>query len=442
MKKIVDTNNILNKLKIVSMFPLVLMFISLQADAIETWGSKPLLEKYRPNRSWINQFHDTADVIANDSISEAIESCDDIVGKGKYCVVEIGETANGLPVEIFRSRTKLVGIPGMKPLRSNQNDIFIYIGNKTEQVIIEGLDIQGHHVGADEIYGIIVEGESIRNVLIRNNKIHGFDSDNNAHGIAIYGTGKKNSTGIRNIIIEGNEVYSMRTGSSESIVVNGNVRLWEIKNNKVHDVNNIAIDAIGGEGTSPAGKSKRRDKRFLPGHLDAASFGFIEDNFVENMSTLDNPAYDNEESWAAAIYIDGGHHIMVTNNAVANVPWGYETGAENCLTTRHITMTGNSANGSIFGDLLLGGYAKKGYRSEQNLNCNPNNSKDENEGHGYVSYLTVKDNQFNSIGTQLDSITLQFRTTHAIVAEPGVTPVNEEGNGSARGDENAVRIVE
>ena len=37
----------------------------------------------------------------------------------------------------------------------------------------------------------------------------------------------------------------MRTGSSESIVINGNVQRWEISDNRVVNVNNIAIDAIG-----------------------------------------------------------------------------------------------------------------------------------------------------------------------------------------------------
>lgn len=57
-----------------------------------------------------------------------------------------------------------------------------------------------------------------------------------------------------------------------------------------------------------------------------------------------------------------------------------------------------------------------------------------------MNFITVKDNHFNSKGTESDPVTLQFRTTHAIVAEPGVIPVNEKGNGAARGDENAVRI--
>lgn len=403
-----------------------------------SWGASFIFDNYRPNRQWISRFSASADVIATGSIGAAINTCDDVVGINRYCVVEIYNTASGLPLEITRSKTKLIGVPNMSALHSAENDIFIYIGDNIQKVIIEGLNLQGHIVGEAEIYGIIAGGKRIRNILIKNNKIHGFDSNSNAHGIAIYGTGKTNRESIRNIIIEENEVFSMRTGSSESIVINGNVRNWEIIKNVVYDVNNIAIDAIGGEGTSPARKDS--NNRILPGRLDAARFGFIENNLIENMSTRDNPAYDNEESWAAAIYIDGGHHIKVKNNVAVNTPWGYEIGAENCLTTRHITLVNNIAEKSHFGDLVVGSYAKKGFREDTNINCNPNDSADANEGHGYVSYLTIKTNQFNSlIETPVE---VQYRTRHAIIAEPNVTPENENGDGRASGDENAIRIEE
>ena len=438
-----STASLSNKNVLLIMLSIVMLvftsFIS-PAHAAKGWGAKPLAEKFRPNRRWINRFPTTPNVVANGSITDAIDACDGIVGEGRYCVVEVTNTATDLPLEIFRSKTKLIGVANMTPLTTPENAIFIYIGDNTRQVIIENLNLQGHNAGDNEIYGIVVEGKNIRNIVIRNNKIHDFNSNSDAHGIAVYGTGKTGRQGIRNVIIEGNEVYSMRTGSSESIVINGNVRRWEIKANDVYDVNNIAIDAIGGEGTSATRKNKRG--RILPGAFDAASYGFIEDNFVENMSTAGNPAYDNVESWAAAIYIDGGHHIQVANNVVENTSWGYEVGAENCLITRHISVTGNSATGSTFGDLLLGGYAEKGYRADRTINCNPNNSDDANEGHGYVRYLTVKNNQFTSENTSEEVIALQFRVTNTIILEPNVEAVNETGNGSARGDQNAVKTEE
>lgn len=411
-----------------------------QLQAKEAWGAKPLTEKHRPARAWINKFATTPDVIANASLADAIESCDSVVGRGRHCVIEVTNTATGLPLEIVRSKTKLIGVDSMKPLTSDEDATFISIGDDTKKVIIEGLNLQGHPAADRGIYGIIIQGKNIAKILIKNNKIHDFNSDVDAHGIAVYGAGKNNREGIRHVIIEENEVYSMRTGSSESIVVNGNVRRWEIKNNDVYDINNIAIDAIGGEGTSAP--RENRQGRILPSSADAARYGFIEDNFVANMSTLGNPAYDNEESWAAAIYIDGAHHIKIANNVVENSSWAFEIGAENCVATRHITMTGNSATGSSLGDLLVGGYAKKGYRADKAINCDPKSSDDENEGHGDVKYLTIQQNSLKSEGNSEEKVTLLFRTTHAVIAESGVEAVNENGNGSARGDANAIRVEE
>ncbi len=414
--------------------------VSAQVKAKDAWGAKPLTEKNRPVRAWTQNFATTPDIIANGSLIDAIDACDNKVGIGKYCVIEVGNNAIGLPLEIDRSKTKLIGVANMEPLTSVEDTTFISIGDNSREIIIEGLNLQGHNAADNEIYGIIIQGKNIRKILIKNNKIHDFSSNSDAHGIAIYGSGKNNRQSIRDIIIEANEIYAMRTGSSESIAINGNVRRWEIKNNTIYNVNNIAIDAIGGEGTVAPRKNKHG--RILPSSVDAARYGFIENNFVENMSTLGNPAYNNEESWAAAIYIDGGHHIKIANNTVENSSWAYEIGAENCVTTRHITMIGNSASNSSFGDLLVGGYAEKGYRTDKNINCDPENTEDENEGHGYVKYLTIKQNNFTSENSSETPILLTFRTTHAIIAEPEVTAINADGNGSARGDANAIRIDE
>lgn len=58
-------------------------------------------------------------------------------------------------------------------------------------------------------------------------------------------------------------------------MVNGNVYRWLISNNYVHDVNNISIDAIGGEGTLQSVSSAT-----APLTNEAARAGFIEYNTV------------------------------------------------------------------------------------------------------------------------------------------------------------------
>jgi len=53
----------------------------------------------------------------------------------------------------------------------------------------------------------------------------------------------------------------------------------------------------------------------------------------------------------------------------------------------------------------------------------------------------VKENQFNAQGSE-DSVTIQYRTTHAIVIQDGVEAVNDKGRGSARKDGNAIKTIE
>jgi hypothetical protein len=116
-------------------------------------------------------------------------------------------------------------------------------------------------------------------------------------------------------------------------------------------------------------------------------------------------------------------------------------GAENCMTTKHITMINNSATGSTYGDLYVGGYAKKGYKQDKKINCNPKTSSDEHEGHGYVKFITIKNNTLVSDNLSETLVMVEYRTTHAIIAEPTVKAVNALGNGSAKKDQNAIRTV-
>ncbi len=180
----------------------------------------------------------------------------------------------------------------------------------------------------------------------------------------------------------------------------------------------------------------------MPGTYDAARLGWIEDNFVENLSTDGNPAYTDTTPWAAAIYVDGARQITIKNNVVVNAPWGYEVGAENCVVTRHIILTGNWATGSTFGDFLAGGYEKQGYLANTNLKCDPLSTTDNaDEGHGYVNRVTATSNQFSSTGVQVQIINPQYRVTETIIVDPNAQAVNTGNNGVAPGDQNAIRTT-
>lgn len=395
------------------------------------WGSRGIPNRGRPNTSYLSRFPTTPTVTvqAGASVSSALSQCNVLVGSG-YCTIRLAGNPSDSPISLSRSKTKLTAASGVV-VTSSGPGAFVEISGGVKEVVVDGLDLKGHR--SFEVFGVIVSGKA-KKVAVLNCKIHDFDGDN-AHGIAVYGGGP---SVIVHVLIRGNQIYDMRLGSSEAIVVNGFVRKWAITDNHVYDVNNIAIDAIGGEGTYPPSTT---GGRVLPSARDSAYSGFIEDNLVERMSTSTNPAYGSRRSWAAGIYIDGANRVLIQRNTVIDTPWAYEIGAENCLITRDIIMRDNTARGSYYGDLVLGGYARKGYLLFPGINCNPLVSSDSSEGHGYVQKITVEDNNFETTDGTEDNILPQFRVTNAIIRQPGVEPVNENGDGSATGDGNAIRTT-
>jgi len=415
----------------------------LQDDA--RWGAEVIADEHRPEKTWLSQFDSPASIINVDTtISNAINSCPET----GYCVVQLNKPITLSSVLIIdRPKTKIIGLSDNNITFDNAGGGSIFeIGSNTSEIIIENLVFYGgpDNYGDNGIFAIYVSGENIDKVAIRDNEIHHIQSDEDAHGIAIYGEGSTESSAIRNIIIENNHVHDMKTGSSESIVVNGNVKNWEIIKNRVVDVNNIAIDAIGGEGTVPP---QTVNGRMLPHPLDAARYGFIEDNVVTRMSTVGNPAYGGGHSWAGAIYVDGAHHLYIANNTVTNTEWAYDIGAENCVVSRDVVLENNTASNSYYGDFLIGGYAEIGFKdlAGQAINCNPITSSDADEGHGYVENVTVKNNTFNSPTTTPppqfeNTIELSFRIRQTVIIQSGVT--EDHPNGIVSGDENSIRVTE
>ena len=72
-------------------------------------------------------------------------------------------------------------------------------------------------------------------------------------------------------------MHHLKTGSSESLVVNGNVTNSRITNNIVHDNNNIGIDVIGFERTAPDPA------------VDQARDGVVSGNLVYNITLTWQP---------------------------------------------------------------------------------------------------------------------------------------------------------
>ncbi|MFP5389953.1 MAG: fibronectin type III domain-containing protein [Gammaproteobacteria bacterium] len=216
-------------------------------------------------------------------------------------------------------------------------------------VRVEGFDITNFVSAANTPVGILIEGNG-SNLQIVNNRVYGIRNisicgnacPTGAHGIAVFG---KNTTGVKDLLIQGNQVYDNVLQSSEAVVINGNVDGFEVLNNSVYNNNNIGFDFIGYE-------KECKDC----GELDRVRNGVVRNNRAENNSSRTNPAYDGEGA-AGGFYVDGGHHIVFEGNVSTNNDIGFEFASEHPdKATEDILMTNNFVYNNREAGVVLGGY--------------------------------------------------------------------------------------
>jgi hypothetical protein len=224
----------------------------------------------------------------------------------------------------------------------------ILIQNKA-YITIRGFEIRNYKSSArsHSPIGIFVTGYG-DHIELRDNVIHHIETNwkkadgGDAHGIAVYGTAAPKA--ITHVVIEGNQLYSLKLGSSESLVVNGNVDGFIISNNSVHDNNNIGIDVIGFEGKSP-------DEAY-----DQARNGIVRGNTVYNINSYGNPAYGQDRS-ADGIYVDGGRDTLIERNIVHHTNLGIELASEHAgHATSGITVRNNFVYSNTQVGIAIGGY--------------------------------------------------------------------------------------
>ena len=220
-------------------------------------------------------------------------------------------------------------------------------------VRIQGLEICNLRTAEHRLtpLGISVIGSGSHIELLKNNVHHientfpGRDSPGsggNGFGIAVYGTDAK--TPITDLIIDGNEVHHLKTGSSESLVVNGNVTNFRITHNTVHDNNNIGIDVIGFERTAPDPA------------VDQARDGVVSENLVYDITSRGNPAYGEDQS-SDGIYVDGGTRVLIERNVIHDVDFGIELASEHKnRATSYILARNNLIYHCHTAGVSIGGY--------------------------------------------------------------------------------------
>ena len=217
---------------------------------------------------------------------------------------------------------------------------------------VRGFEITGYRtdVTGHVPIGILVTGAS-DHVSLADNHVHDMGTTfrgregGDAHGIAVFGTHAGHP--IAEVRIVDNELARLTLGSSEALVVNGNVDGFLIEGNRVHDTNNIGIDVIGFEGTAPDPT------------VDQARNGVVRGNAVWNIDSYGNPAYGMDRS-ADGIYVDGGRDILIEGNTIHDVNIGIELASEHAgRSTRNVTARNNVVYDSTAIGIAIGGYDRR-----------------------------------------------------------------------------------
>jgi hypothetical protein len=213
-----------------------------------------------------------------------------------------------------------------------------------------------------ESYAVLIQGSgtNLEVVNCHFSKLTG----KNAVAVAVHGSSPEKA--LEKVKVEGCVIQDCQPAPSEAIVMNGNVDGFEVIGNRITNINNIAIDFIGGEATTLKDKSK------------VARNGVCRGNFVQKARS------NYEGGYAAGIYVDGGKDILIEYNTVTECDLGIELGAENRgLLTSGVTVRKNHIFLNDKAGIALGGYEAKVGRVK---NCKV-------EGNAFYKNTMAKDSQ-------------------------------------------------
>jgi hypothetical protein len=254
----------------------------------------------------------------------------------------------GLPITFQPAPDETVVLDGSSlEVPAGQSAMIAIDGER--YITIQGFEITGYgsNVSGHVPMGILVTGAA-DHIRLDGNFVHDlgttFEGRNggDAHGIGVFGTTSDHA--IEGVEIVDNELANLTLGSSEALVVNGNVKDFLIEGNRVHDTNNIGIDVIGFEGTAPDPT------------VDQARDGILRANTVWNVDSYGNPAYGRDRS-ADGIYVDGGRDVLIEGNIVHDVNIGIELASEHAgRSARNVTARNNVVYDATAIGIAIGGY--------------------------------------------------------------------------------------
>ncbi len=276
-----------------------------------------------------------------------------VVHEGDYGPILLGSECSGTetaPTVIRPAESERVVIHA-------EGGTGIYLANVCH-ISIEGLETEGGTHGIEYESTREAGEQPLRDINIRDCVVHGVRG---VHGICVYA--RNDLAPVEDLTIEGCEVYDCECGSSESMVLNGNVDGFLIADNVVHDNDNIGIDMIGFEGTA---KHPDEDGGGNAYEVDMVRNGVCTGNVVYNISTEGNSAYFEGGEYdpsADGIYVDGGQNIEIYDNFIFKCDIGLEVATEHSPDDNELfRVSGVNVHDNVIADCMgwtgicFGGY--------------------------------------------------------------------------------------
>lgn len=255
------------------------------------------------------------------------------------------------PLSITKSELQIQAYEGEK-VRLNGRELKSMDGNRAmvtihnqHDITLDGLTIENVTTKSanDTVMGIYVSGNS-HHITLKNNHIRkittrAVDGEGNGHGIAFYGTGA-----MKHIQITHNTLEDLILGSSEALVLNGNIEDFSITDNTIRRSDNIGIDVIGYEGVA------------IKKEADYVRNGTIKNNTISQVSSYGNPAYGEDYS-AGGIYVDGAKNITIEGNNISFSDIGIEATSEHAgKYADEIIIKNNKVRNNYYTGISIGGY--------------------------------------------------------------------------------------
>ena len=220
---------------------------------------------------------------------------------------------------------------------------------------------------------------------------------------AIIGYGDSNTSPISSILIYKNTWTNMETGWGECISLTENCTHVSIIENYLDDTGNIGIDVVGNYVTS------------LSASLRFTRYAYIAHNTVANESTE-----DTYQDTCYGIYADGGQHIQIIGNKVANCMGGIEAGAEEVndgYPTNDITISGNEIVDCQEVFFACGGYeTDRGWVKNvkfTNNTCTARNTADLMINLAKCDTVEIRGNTFTKMGSfEMEGIYKEFNSSY------------------------------